>query len=273
MPESTLSLSIDDLKGEIGHYLGYGRGTPFSEPAWTTAQTNNITALLKSCLSQVYTPPELNPGEGVHNWSFLRPFVNVTLPSDVDTVELPEDFGGFEGPIYVASPSVAIRRFAIPTVHEGTVQQAHAAQPDTVGAPRMICEKVLAGTSYSGSTRSSLYVWPTSDAEYTLVVQYKHLPGVLTGSFPYPPGGAEHAELFKASALAAAELQLDDSPGPRYAFFMQRLAASVLADRKRKGNWIGYNGDRSDARFGPRGMSDFNRCFDNPGVTYNGDSL
>lgn len=273
MPESQLTLSIDDLKGEIGAFLGYGRGTPFGEPTWDTRQTNNITAILKSGLSQVYTPPPLTPNEPSHNWSFLRPFGQFTLESGKSTVELPGSFGGFEGPLFVLTPAVAARRWPLRMGHEGMVQQMHAQQPDTVGHPRIACEKQLDGTSATGSSRSVIYVWPTADANYTLAGSYKHLPDALSGSYPYPPGGAEHSELFKASVLAAAELQLDDSPGPRMAFFMQRLAASIYADRKRKGQFLGYNADRSDARVLPRVPGAYNRFFDNPGVTYNGDPL
>lgn len=273
MPESGLSLSIDDLKAEIGHYLGYGRGTPFSEAAWDTYQSNTIVAVLKSGLSNVYTPPPLSEREPPHSWSFLRPFASLTLLSGTTTVPLPDGFGGFEGPLYVTEPSTARNQFQLRVTHEGKVQQMHATQPTTTGAPRICCEKVLDGTTANGSTRSELYVWPTSDADYELQATWKHLPGMLTGSFPYPPGGAEHAELFKASCLAAAELQIDDAPGPRQMAFMQRLSASVHVDRKRKGHFIGYNGDRSDNRLRQQRMPGWTRYYSNNDVTYNGDNL
>lgn len=272
MPESGLSLSLDDLRAALGNYLGYGRGAVFGETAWNVPQANNIEDLLKSGLSQVYTPPELATGEPPHNWSFLRPFVNLTLPSGASQVDLPDDFGGFEGPIYILNPAAANRRWALPLTNEGMVQSMHASQPDTTGAPRIAAEKVLAGTTRISSTRSALYFWPVADGVYTVAAEYKHLPGVLTGSYPYPPGGAQHAELFKASVLACAELQLDDQRGPRWAEFLTKLSASVHVDRKRKGDWIGYNGDRSDS--GCRvGRSQYNRYYDNPAVTYNGDAM
>jgi hypothetical protein len=274
MPESDLSLSVDDLRAEIGHFLGYGRGPTFDEPEWTTLQANNIRAILKSGLSQVFTPPPLSEGQAAHNWSFLRPFATLTLESGKSTCDLPATFGGFEGPIIVTNPQSARKNFLLRLTHEGMVQQMHAQQPDTVGAPRVACEKVLAGTSRNSSSRYQLYVWPVSDQAYTLRAEYKHLQSSLSGDHPYPPGGAEHAELFKASCLAAAELQLDDQPGPRWQFFMQRLAASVAADRKRKASdLIGYNGDRSDSSGTPRTPGYVNRYFDNPAVTYNGSEM
>lgn len=266
MAESTLSLSLDDLKAAIGSYLGYGRGTVFSEPAWTTEQSNNITDVLKSGLSQVYTPPPTEPGGASHNWSFLRPFASITMTSGTRTVALPDDFGGFEGPIYITSPASASRRWELPVTNEGMVRQMVAASPDTTGAPRIAAESVITGTTATEGTRSNLIVWPTPDADYVLSYTYKHLQDALTGSFPYPPGGQEHAELFKASCIAAAELYLDDMPGARFQYFMQRLTASVYVDRKRKGIAFGYNGDRSDGRRDQR----VDRITWGEGITYNG---
>lgn len=273
MPESKLTLSITDLQAEIGHYLGYGRGVAFGEPAWVLTQQNTITAVLKSGLSNVYTPPPLGPNEPSHNWSFLRPFANLTLLSGHNTVELPDGFGGFEGPLYISTPLTSRNYFELRLVNEGKVQQMYAIEPSTTGAPRLACEKFNDGTGRLESTRSELFVWPTADATYTLSGTWKHLPDMLTGSYPYPPGGAEHAELFKASCLAAAELQIDDQPGPRQAAFMQRLAASVLADRKRKGSFLGYNGDSSDNRMLGNRMPGWSRFYDNANVTYNGNKL
>lgn len=270
MPESTLTLSIVDLKAEIGHYLGYGRGSDtFNETAWTTLQNNNITAVLKSGLAQVYTPPPISDREPSHNWSFLRPFSTVSLTSGSATADLPDDFGGFEGPIYITSANR--RRWSIPVTNEGMVQERHAQDSDTTGPPQIACEKVLKPTTLTEGTRSQIYVWPTPDQAYTLAVEYKYLPDALTGLLPFPPGGSEHSELFKASCLAAAELQLDDAAGPRWQFFMQRLTASVHADRKRKGQHLGYNGDASDRSFMPGFRDD--RFYYGSGVTYNGNPL
>lgn len=272
MAESTLSLSIDDLKAHIGHYLGYGRGTAKGEGAWTTAQANTITDCLTAGLSQVYTPPPLTPGEPAHSWSFLRPFANLTLTNGSTSVTLPDNFGGFEGPIYIQDAQAIRSRWELEVTNEGRVQHLLAAHPTQTGAPRLAAESVQSGTTVTSSTRSVLLVWPKADKDYTLVATYKHLQDALTGALPYPPGGAEHAELFKASCLAAAELEQDDVRGPRWEAFLQRLAASIYADRKRKGLKLGYNGDRSDRVGDPRVRGTI-WGGDAPGVTYNGNPL
>ncbi len=272
MPESSLSLSVTDLRAEIGHFLGYGRGADtFGEPAWTVSQTNNITAVLKSGLSQVYTPPPISDREASHNWSWLRPFSTLTIGAGLSRTPLPADFGGFEGPIYLMGDS-ARRHWPIPVTNEGMVQGRLAANPDTTGSPQMAAESFIKGTSPGAGSRSDLIVWPVTDAAYTFQIEYKYLPDALTGLLPYPPGGAEHAELFKASCLACAELQLDDAPGARRMHFMQMLTASVHADRKRKGTWIGYNGDNSDNRYSRHGGATDRNLWGSP-ITYNGNPL
>lgn len=266
MPESSLSLSVDDLKAEIGQFLGYGRGDKFDERAWTTRQASVITSLLKSGLSQVYTPPVMPPSMVAHEWSFLSPHLTLTTVAKSSTVDLPDDFGGFtDGHMYVTGTSTR-RPWKVPIANEGLVRQRHSTHPDTTGCPTIACEAIIKGTKQGSSTRSQILFWPKADAVYSLQFAYKYLPDVLTGGYPYPPGGATHAELFKASCVAAAEIHLDDVRGPRWQYFMERMAASVAADRKRKGHQLGYNGDSSDGR----GYSRDGRFAGFPVVTVNG---
>ncbi len=111
-------------------------------------------------------------------------------------------------------------------------------------------------------------MWPKPDVAYTIIGEYKHIPDALTGLLPYPPGGGDHAETIMAACLAAAELFLDDEKGVRWQYFMERLAASVAVDSRKKGSNLGYNGDGSDRKF-PPGRSW--RDYENNAVTYNGD--
>lgn len=252
MAESRLSLSITDLTGAIGHFLGYGRGTANSETAWTTQQTNDINSVLRTGLSWVYTPPLVN-GQ-VYAWSFLRPFCNLTLTIGNDYAELPDDFGGFTSRIYISEESPR-RPWSIPLTTPEKVAQEHVRTPNSSGAPIIAAEFIDKSTTIDRGQRSKLYVFPTPDSAYTMRAEYTYLPDVLTGAYPYPPGGSQHAELFRAAVLAAAELHLDDTRGVRWESFMERLTASMAVDRPRKGQTLGYNGDMSDlaARAGRAG--------------------
>lgn len=260
MPESRLTLTNDDLRGEIGAFLGYGRGTPFGETAWTTIQENDILATLKSGLGFVYRPQPLVPGGPVHNWSFLRPWATVVIPEGVNSANLPDDFGGFEGPIIIQGDSPN-RYIPIETVNQGIIEARIAAQPSTTGAPLMACEAILKDTTPERSNRSQIMVWPTTDQEYSLRVDYYYQPDVLDGVFRFPPGGSSHPELFKAAVLAAAELFKDNERGPMWAHFIDRLAAAIGHDRKRKGQRLSYNGDWTEVSGDIRDNRDYNRRF------------
>lgn len=74
MAESTASLGYDDLRKEIGAYLGFGRDTA----AWSSGQAATIASCLQSGLRQFYTPPVLQNEQYAHEWSFLRPQANLT---------------------------------------------------------------------------------------------------------------------------------------------------------------------------------------------------
>lgn len=271
MAESTLSLSISELKAEIGHFLGYGRGTDLGEVAWTVPQTNDINDCLKSGLQQFYTPPQIAPNEAPHSWTFLRPFATLTIIQGTNFTPLPDDFGYFEGSIFVADPASATRRLPLQITNPGRVRAQIAAEPDTTGAPRLAAQEPIAGTTATEGTRYNLIVWPVPNADYSVYVEYKHLPDMLTGDLPYPPGGSEHAATIKAAVLAAAELELDDTPGPRAMQFMSRLVASIAVDRKKNFKTLGYNGDPRLRMGGGRQID--RRDFDNGSVTYNGNPL
>lgn len=82
MSESTLSITYDDLRSEIGYYLGFRR----SSSAWSADQAATIESCLKSGLRQFYLPEPL-PGESVsHLWSFLKPLATLVVWAGLDPV-------------------------------------------------------------------------------------------------------------------------------------------------------------------------------------------
>lgn len=100
-------------------------------------------------------------------------------------------------------------------------------------------------------------VYPFCQAATALVVNYTVIPQTLQTTGDYPLGGMAHYETILVSCLAVAE-EYGDTPSSKYReLFMQRLAASVMADRTGMyaGN-LGYNGDTSDS-LGRRQLRDF----------------
>ncbi len=242
MAESTLAAAYQDLQGDIGFFLGYGRGVNFSETTWTAPQSTTIERCLKGGLRRVYYCG--------HPWSFLKPEGTVTLASGAQTVALPDDYNGIEGKIAL-STSGSFQWYPLDTTSVETLYRDYATNPTTTGRPVHCCEEPLKGTSSQAGQRFQLRIWPIADQAYTLKFQYKVLPDYLSGAFPYVYGGASHAETFLAACKAVAERDLDDiHDGPQELMFQRLLESSKDEDRSRKPQVYGYNGDRSDRREG-----------------------
>ncbi len=244
--ESTLALALDDLAGEVGLFLGWGRGAARGDQTWTTTQQAAITSAVKSGLRQFYYPMPLPPETTSYDWSFLKPVARLGLASGSVTMPLPDDYGGFEGRITILS-TAGQQFWPIELVGIGTIYEQATRLPTTTGRPAVCCEEPLKGTTALGGQRFQLRFWPIPDADYTLQFQYYVLPDYLTGAFPYAYGGAAHAETILASCKYAAERDLDDMKnGPQNQNYLERLAASISMDRKMKPQKLGYNRDLSD---------------------------
>lgn len=217
-----------------------------------------------SGIRQFYFPPPLQQGGTPYDWSFMRPVVTLEIPLNAQAVQLPDDFGGFEGVITVKTPNTT-RPFEVRLFNEGAVRQAYSNIPTASGPPTMAALSFLKGTTQQQGQRQQLAIYPAADQDYTVQFQYYLLPDYLTGNNPYVYGGAAHVETILESCLAIAEQRIDDLGGLHSGKFMERLAASIGMDRKNKAEVTGYNGDRSD---GPLG--NWNRHQSFPANTYNG---
>lgn len=260
--ESTLSLAFADLEGEVGLFLGYGRGAAFDDPAWSTPQQNAIDSCVKSGLRQFYFPTAVEGGSP-YDWSFLKPVATLSLAGAANVLPLPDDYGSFEGQITI-STSGGNQYWPVALVGIGQVYAAQARQPTTTGRPEICCEEPIKGTTPQAGQRFQLRFWPTADTAYTLQFQYYLLPEALSGASPFTYGGMAHAETILESCLAIAEQRLDDSSTVHSMKFAERLLASIGVDRRSKPQTLGQNLDRSD--WIHRGYRD--RQFN--GITYKG---
>lgn len=243
--ESTLTLSYADLLGDVGLFLGYGRGATFGDPAWSSQQQAVIDSSVKSGLRQFYFPPPMEGTSSSYDWSFLKPTASANLASGASTVPLPDDFGGFEGSITISSTSTQLL-WPIELVSEGRIRQMYSVTPTTSGRPLYASLQPLKGTTATQGQRFQLYLFPLSDASYTIQFQYYVLADALTAAFPYVYGGMAHAETVREACLMAAEQFLDDSSTVHAMKFQERLAASISLDRRNKPQKLGYNADYSD---------------------------
>lgn len=266
--ESTLSLSLDDLAGDVGVFLGHGRGAANGEQEWDDQQQANVTSCVKSGLRQFYFPPPLPNETASYDWSFLKPLAVLVLPEGARSLRLPDDFGGPEGQITVLGTTTAQTPWAVPLMGEGSVRQNYALTPSRTGRPLMAALVPLKATTKDRGQRYELLVYPEADADYSLQFPYYVNPDHLTAANPYPLGGMQHAETIREACLAAAESFLDDGASVHRMMFAQRLAASVHSDRRLKPQTLGYNRDRSDQAHA--GVREALHYLNHGGITVNG---
>lgn len=256
MAEPTLNIPMTRLAGRIGDYLGYGYGAVFGEKAWTDRQVLRINDCLDSALRQFYFPGAAGGGPATYEWSFLRPYAELTLSEGEFELELPQDFGGLGSQITVqAADDTSSIGWPIDVANEPSVRAKLALYPAATGRPVTAAVAPQRGVTAARSPRMNMVVYPTADMDYTLGMAYSLVPDALTSANPWAYGGAEHAETLVASCLAMAELLVDGKKAERWAYWETRLAASLGIDRMKKGQNLGYNADRSDdrdLRYGPR---------------------
>ncbi len=245
--ESGLAYTHAFLRSAVGNYLGYGRGLLYGDNDWDTHQLNNIKAAHQSGLNQFYYPPFIGAESGIYEWTFMKPVATIPLNSGGSVVRLPDDFGGFNGPatLYTTESQVA---WEIPETGEQLLRERFSARPNETGRPSYMAVRPVKGTGPMSGQRYDLVVWPVADGDFTLQVAYFVCPEATSDAVPYHLGGAQHAETVLASCLAAAEWQIMLQKGVHDAKFKERLAASVMADRKLKPKLFGQNLDRSDGR-------------------------
>lgn len=245
MSEPSLSVAYWELAGEVGHFLGYGRGTRYENDEWTTDQWNSILSCLKSGLRNFYFPVSIDGTPSSYNWSFLTPTASLAVAAADQTIPLPDDYGNIEGNITISSTNNQAS-WPIQFTGEGVIREKYSGLPNATGRPQMAAIRPLKGTTVSKGQRFEIVVWPIPDQAYTIQVRYYLLPDVLSGTLPYAYGGATHAETLLESCLAIAEERLDDTRTTHSGKFRERLAASVAMDRRSKPQNLGYNRDNSD---------------------------
>lgn len=244
MSEPSLSLTYFDYRAEVGSYLGYGRGNEGgnTDPAWTDSQTKAVNMAVAAGQRQFYNPPILEGERSAHRWTFLKPIASLALADGEQTIQMPADFGGFEGPITVTVSGGTVAG-PVNLVGEGVIRQQYAVNPDTTGMPQAAALKPVKNVGVNASNRFEMQVWPVSDDDYTLKFAYYLLPDALSGAKPYSYGGQTHVETVLASCLAAAEFYKDNAQSVCHVRWLDRLAASVSFDRDMQPQHMGYNGD------------------------------
>ncbi len=214
------AVTFDLIRQDIGYLRGYG--IHISDWSDNEDKSEIVEMVIRKGLHMFYE---------AYEWSFLAPQKPLTIPSGVDELLLPSEFGHFTDAIYyVGSNNQLLER--IRPENDGKVMDARTANPDTTGIPKLFALLPVAPTGQHGS-RQKLIFWPTSDAAYTIQCRYKVTGEALTTEHPHPYGGNMHGTTILHACRAASEQQ-DGIIGAETQLFQMNLAKSMENDRKVK---------------------------------------
>lgn len=218
---NTLNISRDELRSEIGLYLGYG----VNPDNWGESRTADVRGCLKRGLRRFYFPP----GEDRHPWSFLRPSRQLTLVAGVDTYDLPEDFLEILDEGFAYASGVGEGRISRCSEWQLRSLQSEATR---TGQPKYCAVRVRQQPA-GADTRYEVVFYPTPESAATLSYRAAIAPPELTDENPYPIAGPGHAETILAACLAVAEESRNDgNDGTKAKIFEALLASSIAADKR-----------------------------------------
>lgn len=148
-----------------------------------------------------------------------------TLLNTGSSYELPEDFGGLDGPITFTTTDYSL---AVTVVTEAMVRRAQQ-RDDSRGRPQMAAIRPVVHDG-KFTQRYDILMWPTPDGKYTLNYRQIVVLSEIDETNLFPPGGATYGELYMAACLALAEQRINDRRGLRFDEFQERLAAMIEVD-------------------------------------------
>lgn len=238
MPASTLTITHEDIQKSLGMYLGWS----INPGSWSANETAQAEIIIAKGIRQVYNPPIL-PGEhSQHEWTFLTPVRIFETQSDVADYDLPEDFAGLADDITFKSETQGY--YPLRIVSDVEIRKRRQGVANLSGYPEMAAVLPLPADG-TQPQRWSLMLYPTPDGAYEMEYRYHSDPNNVSAGTPYPLGGLPLADVIMASVIAAAELELNDAPGPRMEDFLMKLRAAVSLDRRRNVQSLGYCADPS----------------------------
>lgn len=256
--DSTLRTNFTQLQSNLGHWLGFGRGALYSEPAWDAYTQRSLDQYTEMGTARVY--------QAYKYWSFLCPVASLTLLSGTSTLELPLDWSGHNGDCLCVPTTGNSRQRVLYFTNSGAVRAAAAAYPSMTGIPEMMCEEPLRGTVIDSPQKNQLRWYPLADQNYTCQVAYYLVPAATEGKLPYLYGGAELSNLFLLSCMEMAGVLAYGTVGNVGMSYQKELATQIQNDQRHKPTDLGLN--TTWERYSERGKPV--RQYANGGVSWNG---
>lgn len=183
-------------------------------------------------------PFSYHPDE-VHEWSFLRPTLEILTQSGQHIYPLPLDFERFVGPLVYATLNGQTESYTpIELTSVSRILYLLGVNQDTTQPPLFAATRVAESTG-EGSQKQELMLYPVPDGQYLLKAQYQATVRLLTEENPHPLGGQSHGPGILAACLAVAEERIVGEQGPRYKAFLAAVNSAILRDFNRLPGFIG----------------------------------
>jgi len=226
MAESTLSLTRDDLRSEVGLKLGYG----LDVSGWTPEQIARIDICVRDGLAQFYFPVTQDQ-KTVYEWSFLTPTATLALADTDQDYDLPDDCDGIIERFIVTAGSSAAT--VIPVVEMDELLQLSTAEAASNALPRIAAIRPKdTDPTTSASQRYEALFYPTPDGSYTVSYDYPVQVDSIGTTNTYLPGGSSHSQTIVQSCLAVAEQFFTPDEQIHQQTFQARLQASIEYDKR-----------------------------------------
>ena len=231
----TVETTYPTLRTEIADFLGYTRNGE-----WSVDERARLDSILNSGYRQFIYPIPLEGESVAHRWSFLQPTATFDTVASTYKYDMPTAFGAIIGDL-IYDEDENVHRIIEQTT-PGVIDRNRAVN-DAEGRPYLFALRPKAVAMTSLQT-TELMLYPTADAAYGIVYHFDAKVDPITSTNLYPLGGQAHSETILQSCRDMAAAQYKDDPGGlHHGLFLERLRASVEADRRLSPKTLGFNND------------------------------
>ena len=230
------TVSFFTARTRIADFLGWQR----SSSKWDGTDIDRLDEIINAGYQQFIYPPPLEGETVSHEWSFLKPTGTFDTVGSTYLYDMPSTFGAMVGDLAYDEDEDECR--IIKQTTPGSIDRNRAVS-DYEGRPYLFALRPKS-VAMSSAQVTELLLYPTPDAAYGILYHYDAIPGTLSETNSYMLGGQPHFETILQSCRDVAATRYKDDPmGREHALYLERLRASVEADRRLSPKTLGYNND------------------------------
>jgi hypothetical protein len=241
MADPTLRLTYSDLRIRVAVFLGVADYSGGSAALPTDASDLELVGrLVNDGYARFLT-------ENERGWNFMTVPLSITfgtgtVAADNSRYYLPDDSDGrivtpfTYGP---TGPTARIIQISEPELRE--LKRLAA-----TGFPVACASRAINTDATATGSRWEMVFYPTPTGTETVTALYKRFPAALSAASDRSVAGFVHDRTVLTACIAEAELQVNDTPGPREAAYQRELRKSLKIDARAASPHSRDYGDRSD---------------------------